>query len=207
MSRLRPYLPRFLWILLVAVPLLTGCYLPDEFAAEVRVAATGEYAITYRGLLTWVPLYSEIRQHKLSAKETREKLADIEKDLRRDTNFKEIQSLGDGRFRVRFERSGRLKESEMVTFVRRNAMILSMTALKDGTLKIQGTSLGKDHAAKVSRMGLGMRGTLRVVTGATVKSSNANRTGSNGPFRVYDWKIDTTMRASPKIVIRLMPGR
>ncbi|MBF0560831.1 MAG: hypothetical protein HQL37_02200 [Alphaproteobacteria bacterium] len=190
-------------LLVLFLPLLAGCYLPDQFVAEIRLGGNGTYAITYQGILTWVPLLADIKRNKLPPGEARKKVAEIEKDLRRDENFKEITSLGSGQFRVRYERFGRLKETEMVTFIRRNAVLITMTSSKDGTVKIAGTSMPKNEGGEVRELGLNMEGSFRVVTGATVLKHNAGRIEQNGPFQTYFWQINSTNRQPPKIVIQL----
>lgn len=193
---------KFLW-LIVLVPLLWRCYLPDEFKAEIRIAGNGDYAISYQGVLTWVPVFANILHHKLVGAERAAKLTEFEKDLRRDKNFSEVSSLGNGQYRVKYERTGHFKESEMVTFVRRNAAIITIKALKNGTVTVAGSAISPHHAGEITKLGLGMRGTFRVVTGAAVIKNNAMHVSSNGPFQVYDWQIDSETRVSPKIVIKL----
>ncbi|MEO5374638.1 MAG: hypothetical protein H7840_10210 [Alphaproteobacteria bacterium] len=204
MRPLRRWLLPFAVVGMLAVA-LAACYLPDDFKAEIRIGADGAYGITYEGYLTWVPLYTDIRDRKLSPKEAAEKIAGIEHDLKRDSGFKEIRSLGNGQFRVRYDRQGRFTrgESEMITFVRRNALILYVKMDKNNRVTIAGNMPQGDRARDLVRLGLGVNGQLRVTTGAYVSESNAQTVGKHGPFRTYDWQIKPTDRRAPKLVIDL----
>ncbi|MBF0094250.1 MAG: hypothetical protein HQL34_06870, partial [Alphaproteobacteria bacterium] len=102
MSFVRFWRARLAVVLLIAAG-LASCYVPDDFKAEIRVASNGDFAMSYEGILTWAPLYSDIKDGKLAPADIPAKIALFEEDLRRDTNFKEIKSIGKGRYQVRYE--------------------------------------------------------------------------------------------------------
>lgn len=192
-------------VLAVALAVLSACYLPDEFKAEVRVAATGEYVLTYDGVLTWVPLYDDILSGRLRGAEAEQKILEMENDLRRDHSFRAVRSLGQGRYRVTYERTGQLDDSEMVTFVRRNANILSIKSLKSGTITVAAASVAPAKARELKHLGLPMRGLLRVTTALPVTQHNANKVGKSGAFSTYDWNVTENLRTGPKIILRRSP--
>lgn len=202
MTVLRPWTARLV-VIVLAVAGLVACYVPDDFKAEVRVAANGDYAISYEGILTWVPLYSDIKAGKVPASEIPEKLAYFEDDLRRDSYFKEVKSLGKGRYRVRYERTGHFKESEQISFVRRNALILTLKPAPDGTVSIAANIPKGDRMKMVTDLGLEITGMLRVTTAVQAIKGNADTVGTYGPFTTYDWHIGKNMMASPKIILKL----
>ena len=101
-------------VVLGIVALLAACYLPNHFKSEIRLGATGDYALSYYGELIWAPLYREIRQGHLTRQQTTQKIGEIQRDLARDSNFKKIEPQPDGSFKVAYERQGRLQARENV---------------------------------------------------------------------------------------------
>lgn len=193
-------------VVAVAAIFAAACYLPDDFEAEIRIGADGSYAITYDGLLTWVPLYGDIKRRTVTGMAAVDKVADIERDLRRDNYFTEVRSLNNGQFRVRYDRHGKFKkgEPEMISFVRRNAIILYIKMDKDGKVTIAGNTPRGDRAKDLAALGLGVHGRLRVTTAAYVTENNARTAGEHGPFKTYDWQIDSSAAAkSPKLTLQL----
>ncbi len=73
---------------------LSACYVPDKFKSEIRLGRTGDYAIGFWGDLVWAPLYRDIQKNNIPAAEIPGKIAEIQADLQRDSNFKKIESAG-----------------------------------------------------------------------------------------------------------------
>lgn len=187
---------------LVALALLAACYLPNNFKAEVRLGRTGDFALAFYGELVWAPLYRDIEQGKLSSEEIPAKVEGIRQDLARDSNFKKIESLGQGRFKVAYEREGRLSASQEVTFVRRNAIILEIRARPDGRVSVDGNALRPADAKTITDIGLGMKGEFRVITDGLVKEQNATRVEPYNGYQLYIWTIDSPFSPSPHFVMQ-----
>lgn len=189
--------------LLVAVAgLLAACYLPDKFKAEIRLGRTGDFGLAFYGDLIWAPLYRDIHENNLKADEIAEKTAGIQKDLQRDPNFKKVEPTGPGRFKVEYQREGHLIDSEQVTFVRRNAIILEIRASPDGRVTVIGNTMKPGDAQKATTLGLTTEGEFRIVTDGLVKEQNASSIKPFGPYTIYIWTIQNAFSPPPHFVMQ-----
>ncbi|MGC2854199.1 hypothetical protein ACM64Y_01900 [Novispirillum sp. DQ9] len=199
---------RTLLVLVLTLPALASCYVPDDFLAEIRLARNGDYALIYRGKLTWAPLWADIRGGKLSPEEVAEKEAAVMADLQRDGHFSAIKPLGRGQFEVAYERTGKFTGTRKVTFVRRSAEILSMELRTSGEVHIRTRNDPKlDLENQLAANGLSSRGKLRIITNAPVVLHNAQNIGEGLPgypdYAIYDWSITATTKPMPMLVARL----
>jgi hypothetical protein len=181
--------------------LLAACYLPTHFKSEIRLGRSGDFALAYYGDLVWGPLYRDIREKRLAPDAIPGKVTEIQRDLARDPNFKTIESQGDGSFKVAYERQGRLQPSDMVTFVRRNAIILEMRASPDGRVTINGSSLKTGDAETATAMGLDIQGEFRIITDGLVTEHNATSVRRYQGYNLYIWKIDSAFSPAPHLVM------
>lgn len=201
----------------VTILLLSGCYLPSDFRAEVRINAIGDYSILYAGDLVYAPLYQDVIQGKLSPAEVKEKVEILLNDLQREkvydpvnnvtTNiphFREVTHLGMGRFRVRYEREGWLDERDSFNFVRRNAVVLSLRT-KNGVISIAVPGLSPTDSQRMMGLGLDVKGELRVVTNAQVIDHNATQVKTYAGHQVYIWTIDSVLSPPPRIHLKQEP--
>ncbi|MBI4969462.1 MAG: hypothetical protein HZC25_15195 [Rhodospirillales bacterium] len=196
-------LSRILFLVLVLFG-LGGCYLPNQFDAEIRILRDGTFTISFQGLLIYAPLVYEISSKNLSPDEQRQKMQVLERDLRRDSGFAEVQPQGKGQFKVRYKHSEKLEGSVLYTFVRRNSDILSMKLDKQGIVTIRGSALSADDAQRALQLGIRPGGTLKVVTDLPQPlNSNAQETQKQGALTVYVWKIQKWDQAAPKIAFKL----
>ncbi|HIJ38669.1 MAG TPA: hypothetical protein HPP80_07195 [Rhodospirillaceae bacterium] len=188
---------------LVGLALVLGaCYLPDKFKSEIRLGRNGDFALSFYGELVWAPLFRDIQRGELSPSEAAAKIAGIQTDLERDSNFKSIESLGQGRFKVEYHREGHMQGSEQVTFVRRNAIILMLHAYPDGRVAIYGNTVKPSDAQTATNMGLSVEGEFRVVTDGLVKDHNATSVKPFGAYTVYIWKIENAFSPPPHFVMQ-----
>ena len=191
------------WIALAAVvAILAACYLPDKFKAEVRVNDNGDYALSYYGDLIWAPLFRDIQRGNVPADQIPAKIEEIRKDLARDPAFKTVESLGQGRFHVVYQREGHLQATDLVTFVRRNAIILQLHATPDGRVSLDGAPIKPTEANEVTAMGLTVSGEFRLVTNAQVLSHNATKTTLYQGYPVYIWTIENAFSPFPHLVMQ-----
>lgn len=201
-----PHPLRFLAVaLLIAVlPLVSSCYVPDEFNAEIRVARNGDYSLTYSGVLTWAPLYMEIVRGDVTGAAAQEKIEAIRRDIKRDPQFTYVRSVGRGQFDVRYKRTGNfVATSGMVTFVRRNAKIFNIDARADGSVTVYAETPNMDKLRPMAEAGLLVRGTLRVISDMRVVdpgNPTAVYSDKDSDWKVYDWILDGTRPVYPQIV-------
>ena len=190
------------WIAAIILAVLAGCYLPDKFKSEIRVGATGDYSLSFYGDLIWGPLYREIQRGNIPADQIPGKVAEIEADLKRDSGFKSVESAGDGRFHVTYMREGHLQPTDLVTFVRRNAIIIQLKATPDGKVALDGASLKPAEANEAAGMGLSIQGEFRLITDAQVLSHNAGKVTLYKGYPVYIWTIENAFSPPPHLVLQ-----
>ncbi len=191
------------WLALAAAAaILAACYVPDKFKAEVRVSDTGDYALSFYGDLIWAPLFRDIQRGDVPADKIPEKVEELRKDLARDPGFKTIESLGQGRFHVVYQREGHLQPVDLVTFVRRNAIVLQLKATADGKVALDGAAIKPSDANTLTSMGLSLQGEFRLLTGAQVLSHNATKTTLYQGYPVYIWTIDNAFSPFPHLVMQ-----
>jgi hypothetical protein len=174
----------------ILVGALAACYLPNNFRSEIRMGRTGDFALSFYGELVWAPLYRDIQNGKFTSEQLPKEIELIRQDLVRDPGFKVVESLGQGRFKVEYERQGRLKPSDEVTFVRRNAIILLMKATPDGRVTINGAGIKPSDAKTITDMGLAMKGQFDIITDGLVKETNATRVEPFQQYQRYVWVVD-----------------
>lgn len=184
------------------VGLLAACYLPNNFKSEIRLGKTGDFALMYMGELVWAPLYRDIQQNRVKPEEIPTKIAEIQQDLQRDPNFSSIESLGNGRFKVHYERQGHLRPTDMVAFVRRNEIILQIHATPDGRVAINGNTMRPSDAQSATTSGLDVKGEFRIVTDALVKEHNATTVKPFGRYFIYIWTIENAFSPAPHFVMQ-----
>lgn len=188
------------------LPILTSCYVPDQFKAEIRIARNGDYSLDYNGVLTWAPLYMEIARGEVSGDAAQEKIEAIRRDIKRDTQFSNVRSIGRGQFAVQYRRTGNFVATPgMVTFVRRNAKIFNIDARADGTVTVYAETPNIDKARPMAEAGLLVRGTLRVISDMRVVDAGnptSTHADKDSNWKVYDWILDGSAPVYPKIVFQ-----
>jgi len=187
---------------LLVIPLVASCYVPDDFLVEVRLNRNGDFGLTFKGTLTWAPLWSEIRDGALTDAEAAEKIANIQTDLTRYPGFKTVEHEGAGRFRVFYETTGHVEGDETYYFLRANARVIAIMSRADGLMIVRTHALSDSNRKRLQAVGLDTRGKMRVATNANVLQHNAQsrQAGPNG-FVYYDWTVRSLNDDSPRIVM------
>lgn len=194
-------------VLALTVPVLASCYLPDRFQSEIRLARTGEFGVYFKGDLTWLPVVKDLREGKITEAELPERIEVLRRDLARDSNFSTVKVARPGTFAVEYNRIGRLGRPDLVTFVRRNARVISMQTDETGMVTVTGSQAIKMiQPETIERAGLNSRGLFRITTNAPVIEHNADsvRQGPQG-YLLYDWNINGVRGQEPHLVARLDP--
>ncbi len=185
------------------VVVLGGCYMPTRFDAEIEITRQGYYSVIFDGYMASIPLYNDLRQKKISKAEEKEKVAVIKTDLTRDSSVKEFKYYRKGFFKVHWEKSGDILSTGMVAFLRRNQNFLSLKFVKSsGLITMQGASVTKINGERLTDIGLGMQGQLRVRTNAKVVQHNASRVVERD-MKIYVWDIKSVFGPSPKLLIQM----
>lgn len=184
---------------------LSSCYVPDDYAAEIRITRSGNYGISYVGKLTWAPLFGQIVRGEIDAEAAAEQSAGFLKALKQDNNFSSVVSLGRGQYDVRYDRRGRFTRTQMLSFVRRNARIFQIRAIEDGRIFVFGTGAGSSQADQLEAVGLTTEGLLRVVTDAPVLEHNAIsvRPSPTPGYSIYEWRLTSFRQPAPKLTLKI----
>jgi len=192
---------------LVCLALLTSCFVPDQYEAEIRLTKDGSYGITFIGVLIYAPLFGQIARGKIDPEKAKENDRMFYEQLKRESTFKEVTPLGQGRYRVRYEREGRFAgKQQMVTFVSRQQPIFRILTKESGNVEVNGSGQGKLYAKDFEAVGIQSRGLLRIVTDAQVLDHNAQfvRKSSTPGFTMYDWRRRELTEAPPHFLARLV---
>ncbi|MQX35321.1 hypothetical protein [Roseospira navarrensis] len=193
---------RVLAAVLLLVPLVASCYVPDDFLVEVRINREGDFGLTYKGTLTWAPLWTDIAQGTLSEDEIAEKVENIRSDLVRYSGFKQVEHEGAGRFRVFYEATGHVEGDESYYFLRSNARVIAIISRADGLMIVRTHGITDDNKARLLAAGMDTRGKMRVATNANVLQHNAqDRQTGPGGFTYYDWTVRSVTDDAPRIVM------
>jgi len=185
---------------------LTGCYMPIRFDAEIDVSRGGYYEFFFDGYLAKVQLYQGLKDGEINREEERAQVKIIEQDFTRDSATKEFEYFKQGHFKVNYQRSGDLLKTKTMTFFRRNEYILGI-AYNSETRQISmlGKSLKRDIKDRLRASGLGSSGELRLFTDGEVVSHNATTVRpfpSKGPgYKLYTWKIQNLLAPTPSLKI------
>lgn len=209
LSPARPDLGRWLRQVcagLVCLTLLTSCFVPDQYEAEIRLSKDGSYGITFIGVLIYAPLYSQIVRGNIDEEHAKENDRMFYEQLKRESAFKEVAQLGKGRYRVRYEREGRFAGShQMVTFVSRQEPIFRILTKESGDVEVNGSGQGARYAKAFNEIGIKSQGLLRITTDAEVIQQNAQfiRKSTAPGYTMYDWRRRELTEPPPHLVAKL----
>jgi len=187
-----------------AALVLSACYLPARFDAEIEVDRAGYYSLKFDGYLADVGLFQGLRDGKISREQETTKIGVIERDFLRDSNTKKFEYFREGHFKINWQRSGDLVEAKTVTFIRRNELIIQLKYMeKSGHVVLEGKSISKENRQRLYDMGLDMQGQIRLKTDMPIKSHNATSTKkdpSDKRFTWLVWDIASVMTPRPRAV-------
>lgn len=185
---------------LAVVFVLSSCYVPDRFRSELRLSKYGDWSLSYDGELAWAPILHDYANGKITPENEDQRMENLYKDLIRDPAFSSVERAGKGRFKVRYERSGRLGISQLSAIPRRDTRILGLKSNEDGSIFVTGNGVKSADAARMAELGIGMTGEFRVTTNAKILQHNSHDVRPFGAYTVYVWKIENPLSPSPRLV-------
>jgi hypothetical protein len=172
--------------------ILTGCYFPVRFDAEIELTTNGFYDIRFDGYVADADLYQGLADGKILPPQESEMVSNIRRDLTREKAAKAVQYRGQGIFRLNWEKSGDLIRYKAVTFLRRNSsfFILSYNREKS-VIVLQTMKIGDKEIERLRNAGLGPEGEIRFTTAAEVVEHNAHKVSNakTGGGKTYVWRI------------------
>ena len=145
----------------------------------------------------------DIRSGKIKGPEIQEKIEAVRRDLKRDTQFTDVRSMGAGQFAVKYKRTENLAANPgLITFIRRNARIIDIDSRVNGCVNIVVQVPNPDKLQPLAEAGLLVRGSLQVLSDMRVvggHNATASYEDKNTGWTVYDWIIDGTRVFYPQI--------
>ena len=189
---------------------LSGCYLPVRFDAEIILHRSGYYDFKFDGYLARIELFQGLKEGTIDAAEERKQIEVIRRDMTRDKGVKDFKYIKKGHFKVTWEYQGDLLKTKSVSFFNTNTeyMLGIRYNWKTGLITMAGKSIAKSAKKKLNDLGLTSTGTIRVYTDAKVISHNANKVAVNkrlgGRFMTYTWNLKDIFAPTPKLVLK--PG-
>ena len=191
---------------ITALAVLASCWLPEQFETEVRFTSTGAYGVSYTGIITYAPLFGQIVRGIISKEDADRQIKQYLTFLKGDSAFKEINSLGSGRFQVKYAREGQFAgNKQSFNFISRQGAMFRLSTTEDARVVLGGSGQAKMYAKRFEEVGLKMSGLFRVVTDAEVLEHNATfvRASRTPGFTQYDWRIKSLRDPPPKLIAKL----
>ena len=196
------------FVMLVTMLVVTGCYMPIRFDAEIDISRGGYYEFFFDGYLAKVELYQGLKDGEINREEELAQAEIIRQDFTRDSATKEFEDFKQGHFKVNYQRDGDLLKTKTMTFFRRNEYILGISYnFETGMISMLGKSLKRDIKERLRASGLDSSGELRIFTDGLVTSHNATTvkpfpSKGNG-YKLYTWKIQNLLHPTPALKIKV----
>ncbi len=175
----------------VASLLLSGCYLPDKYKADVTIQPDGAFQIAFDGEASMVLYVAEAR-HMSAEKRAREEAnaANEAKRMVGKDGITAAEYLGDGRFKLSIHQEGTLAKTVDQNMFRIYKLPLDFATLQRddaGRIVITNVQPKEKDIQQLKALGLSSKGDICVKTKAPVIEHNADSTP--GVFSsCYAWK-------------------
>ena len=209
---------------LAAPLLLAGCLLtPGKFASKLTVNADRSFTYTYTGEVYAIDQDMNLTDasDKAKAAETAKKKAEAEtknraiaEALSKEAGYRSVRYLGDGRFVIDYQISGRLDHNFIYPFNLDAQAIIPFVAVElraNGTARVKAPGFAnesKDQAGPMSGMGDSsgsdkIDGAFVLDTDAEIVSTN-NEEGpqASAERKLLTWKVNPLTRDAPAAVLR-----
>jgi len=161
-----------------------GCWIPENFKANVTVNKDGGYTFTYDGTLVYAPTFTAAEQGEL----TKTDEEDGEKKLKETPDIEKVAYLGKGRYKVYAEK--RVSPGNDYDFMD----IFSVDSQPDGSIEITVVKLEDDARKQLKSIGAKINGELTVSLKKGVKVINHNAQRKPlffGLFGSYKWESES----------------
>lgn len=212
----------------VAPLLLAGCLLaPGKFMSKLTVNADRTFTYAYAGEVYAIDQDTNLsdasdKSDKDKAAEAAKKKADAETKnraiadaLAKEAGYRSVRYVGDGKFLIDYQVSGRLDHNFIYPFNLDAQAIVPFVAVElraNGTIRVKApgfASDSKDQAGPMGGMAGGdantkMDGSFTLDTDAEIVSTN-NEEGpvASGVRKTIVWKVNPLTRDAPTAVLRV----
>ena len=175
-----------------------GCFVPEDYEANVKVNNDKSYIFTYEGNLIFVLALDAALEEGLDQEDEAE-LKEIEEEFRQDPDFTKVEYIGNARYKVSVKKVG--QPGERYEFLE----IFNIETNNEGLLIISADRPSEEDINELVDMGIKMNGTLTVTVprGIEVVEHNADSEPKLfGLLGSYKWELDSIADANPYIVLK-----
>lgn len=186
--------------ILLLILYLSGCWIPEDFKANIIVFNDGSYKFTYDGILTSALVLAASMEKEIT-KEDEIELAKGVNNFRNIQHFKKAKYLGNGRYKVLVEKHG--KPGEPFKFVSEDSEIFSIEPQTNGGIYIKSTNLDQKSVNELKSINAQVNGRFTVSLEKGVKAIQHNsltKTNNKGVSN-YIWNVNN-IASNPSIIVK-----
>lgn len=172
--------------LLAVAVLVSGCLVPEKFAAKANFQPDGSYAVSYAGsVVHGMAALALAKTGKLAAKDE----AALEHEvatMARNPDVRAVHYKGNGRYDLTLD--AKRQKGQALDLLG----IMNVRTSKDGVVTISSPEINAKSRQDLSQLGIKVDGTLEVTIPKDAQVISQNATGTPGFFglnRSYSWKI------------------
>jgi hypothetical protein len=177
---------RSLAVLVAATVLLTGCLVPEKFAAKASFQPDGSYTFSYVGTAVHAMAAMQmVKTGKLGPKDD----ATLEREvasLKRNPDVQSASYKGNGRYELSLE--AKRNKGQPLDLLN----IVSVRTGKDEVITISSAEVNEKGKKDLAQLGIKVDGTLEVTIPKNAELISHNATGTPtffGMVGTYSWKI------------------
>ncbi|MGZ5199209.1 MAG: hypothetical protein ACXWC4_05505 [Telluria sp.] len=179
--------------------LLTGCLVPEKFAAKANFQPDGNYSFSFAGTVVHGMAAMQIaKTGKLTPKDD----AALEHEvvsMKRNPDVQSVKYKGNGRYELTLD--AKRKKGQALELLN----IMNVRTGKDGVITISSAELNEKGKKDLSQLGIKVDGTLEVTIPKNAEVIAHNATGAPtffGLIGTYSWKIGS-VEQRPMMKFRL----
>lgn len=173
-------------ISLTCAAFISGCLVPEKFAAKVEVRPDASYTFQYSGTAMHALAAAQIKKAGSLTEKDQNGLKMEADKLSKRPDVRQAIYKGDGRYELKLESKKNAGESL------RMFDIFTVSSDKDGVMTIASNEIKEKNRRELEQIGISINGTLEVILpkNAEIISHNATSTPSFfGMLGTYSWKI------------------
>ena len=181
---------------------LAGCWLPDNYDLDMKVAPSGSYAATFSGDIVYLPLYADIKQARAKPADIAKADKEMLTDIRKTAGVRSADARGDAAYRVVIDAAGTVHKGDTARSPFGDIGPLAIIPQGDKIIITNNANADPAQMRKVladlRSAGLKSRGDVCIHTDAQVLESNAD--SKPGLLSsCYKWHVDDFVR-TPKSI-------
>lgn len=173
-------------VLAATAVLLTGCLVPEKFAAKASFQADGGYSFSYVGTAVHGMAAMQIaKTGKLNPRDD----AALEHEaasMKRNPDVQSVSYKGNGRYELTLD--AKRKKGQALELLN----IVNVRTGKDGVVTISSAQINEKGKKDLAQLGIKVDGTLEVTIPKNAEVISHNATGTPtffGQVGTYSWKI------------------